>query len=107
MIDVLIVEDEQLIADAHQAYLQRLQGFSVTGVAHTARDAMRVAAEAAAAGSPIDLVLLDLGLPDASGIALASALSGLSPARTSSRSPPSGTWRWCGPRWATGRWRIY
>ncbi|QZT61820.1 response regulator [Mycolicibacterium austroafricanum] len=80
MIDVLIVEDEQLIADAHQAYLQRLQGFSVTGVAHTARDAMRVAAEAAAAGSPIDLVLLDLGLPDASGIALASALSGLSPA---------------------------
>lgn len=80
MIDVLIVEDEQLIADAHQAYLQRLQGFSVAAVTHTARDAMRAAAEAAAAGTPIDLVLLDLGLPDANGIALASALSGLSPA---------------------------
>ena len=30
--------------------------------------------------APIDLVLLDIGLPDASGIALASALSGLRPA---------------------------
>jgi response regulator of citrate/malate metabolism len=80
MIRVLIVEDEPLIADAHQTYLQRLQGFSVTAVAHTARDAMRAAADAAAAEDPIDLVLLDLGLPDASGIALASGLSGLRPA---------------------------
>ncbi|WP_445166799.1 response regulator [Mycolicibacterium sp. Dal123E01] len=77
MINVLIVEDEPLIAEAHRAYLARLQGFSVTGLAHTARDAMRMASEAE---SPVDLVLLDLGLPDASGIALASALSGLRPA---------------------------
>ncbi|MCV7343804.1 response regulator [Mycolicibacterium rhodesiae] len=77
MINVLIVEDEPLIAEAHNAYLARLQGFTVTGIANTARDAMRIAAEAE---SPVDLVLLDLGLPDASGIALASALSGLRPA---------------------------
>lgn len=76
----MIVEDEPLIAEAHQAYLGRLEGFSVVGVAHTARDAMRIASEAAAAESPVDLVLLDIGLPDASGIALASALSGLRPA---------------------------
>ena len=50
------------------------------GVAHTARDAMRAASEAAATETPIDLVLLDIGLPDASGIALASGLSGLRPA---------------------------
>lgn len=80
MISVLIVEDEELIAEAHRSYLARLEGFSVHAVAHTARDAMRAASEAAAAGRPIDLVLLDLGLPDASGIALASALSGLRPA---------------------------
>ncbi|KAA0110233.1 response regulator [Mycolicibacterium sp. P1-5] len=79
MINVLIVEDEALIAEAHRAYLARLQGFTVLGVANTARDAMGIAAEAAA-DSPVDLVLLDLGLPDASGIALASALSGLRPA---------------------------
>ncbi|BBX09730.1 response regulator [Mycolicibacterium aichiense] len=77
MITVLIVEDEPLIAEAHNAYLSRLQGFTVAGIANTARDAMRIAAEAE---SPVDLVLLDLGLPDASGIALASALSGLRPA---------------------------
>ena len=76
----MIVEDEPLIAEAHQAYLGRLEGFSVVGVAHTARDAMRIASEAAAAASPVELVLLDIGLPDASGIALASALSGLRPA---------------------------
>ena len=80
MISVLIVEDEPLIAEAHQTYLGRLSGFSVAGVAHTARDAMRAASEAAAADTPIDLVLLDIGLPDANGIALASALSGLRPA---------------------------
>lgn len=80
MIRVLIVEDEPLIADAHQTYLGRLQGFSVAAVAHTARDAMRAASEAAASDDPIDLVLLDIGLPDANGIALASALSGLRPA---------------------------
>ncbi|WP_170980949.1 response regulator [Mycolicibacterium sp. CR10] len=80
MINVLIVEDEPLIAEAHQTYLARIQGFSVAAVAHTARDAMRAATEAAASEAPVDLVLLDIGLPDASGIALASALSGLRPA---------------------------
>jgi response regulator of citrate/malate metabolism len=80
MITVLIVEDDPLIAEAHKTYLARLQGFSTVAVVNTARDAMRAASEAAASDQPIDLVLLDLGLPDASGIALASALSGLRPA---------------------------
>jgi DNA-binding NarL/FixJ family response regulator len=65
MISVLIVEDEPLIAEAHRTYLGRLSGFSVAGVAHTARDAMRTASEAVASEQPIDLVLLDIGLPDA------------------------------------------
>ena len=69
-----------MIAEAHEAYLGRLQGFSTAAVVNTARDAMRAASEAAGSGTPIDLVLLDLGLPDASGIALASALSSLRPA---------------------------
>lgn len=79
MINVLIVEDESLIAEAHKTYLGRIAGFSVAAVVHTARDAMRVASEAAASEVPIDLVLLDIGLPDASGITLASALSGIQP----------------------------
>lgn len=80
MITVLIVEDDPLIAEAHCTYLGRLEGFSLIGVAPTARDGMRIASEASAGDSPVDLVLLDLGLPDASGITLASALSGLRPA---------------------------
>ena len=80
MISVLIVEDEPLIAEAHRTYLGRLPGFSVAAVAHTARDAMRAASEAATTDTPVDLVLLDIGLPDASGIAWASGLSGLRPA---------------------------
>ena len=76
VINVLIVEDDPLIAEAHHTYLGRLEGFSVTAVAHTARDAMRAAAQAAASERPVDLVLLDIGLPDASGISLASGLSG-------------------------------
>jgi response regulator of citrate/malate metabolism len=80
VISVLIVEDEPLIAEAHRTYLGRLPGFSVAAVAHTARDAMRAASEAATTDAPVDLVLLDIGLPDASGIALASGLSRLRPA---------------------------
>jgi response regulator of citrate/malate metabolism len=80
VITVLIVEDEPLIAEAHRTYLGRLHGFSVAAVVHTARDAMRAASEAVVSETPIDLVLLDIGLPDANGIVLASGLSGLRPA---------------------------
>ena len=79
MIRVLVVEDEPMIAEAHRTYLERLAGFAVAGVAHTAREAMRIASTASATDAPIDLVLLDLGLPDTSGITLAGGLSGLRP----------------------------
>lgn len=80
MISVMIVEDDPLIAEAHRTYLVRLEGFSAVAVVHTAREAMQTASQASASHTPIDLVLLDLGLPDASGISLASALAGLRPA---------------------------
>ena len=79
MIRVLIVEDEPLIAEAHQAYLARVGGYEVVAVVSTARDAVRQASAAAADETPIDLVLLDIGLPDHSGIELASTLSGMRP----------------------------
>lgn len=80
MTTVLIVDDDPLIAEAHRTYVERLEGFSVAAVAHTAREAIHAATRATTTDQPIDLVLLDLGLPDASGISLASALSGLRPA---------------------------
>ncbi|GAB2934330.1 response regulator [Rhodococcus aerolatus] len=81
MIRVLVVDDEPLIATAHVAYVERLAGFVVAGVAHTGAGALRAAAQQEAAGTPVDLVLLDLGLPDASGIEVCGAL------RTFARSP--------------------
>ncbi|WP_203835919.1 response regulator [Winogradskya humida] len=69
MIRVLVVDDEPLIAEAHRAYTEKVPGFEVVGVAHTARDAM-----AALRAGPVDLVLLDLNLPDKHGLEVARAL---------------------------------
>jgi response regulator of citrate/malate metabolism len=80
MIRVLIVEDDPLIAEAHRQYTERITGFVVHATAGTGNAALRIAASAAADGAPVDLVLLDIGLPDASGIDVASALGGIRPA---------------------------
>jgi response regulator of citrate/malate metabolism len=68
-IRVLVVDDEPLIAEAHKAYTEKVEGFEVVGVAHTARDAMAVLR-----AQPVDLVLLDLNLPDKHGLEVARAL---------------------------------
>ncbi len=65
MIRVLVVEDEPVAAEAHRAYVDRTDGFATVGLAGTgaaALDALRRTA--------VDLVLLDLHLPDASGLDL-------------------------------------
>lgn len=66
---VLIVEDEPLTAEAHAAYVDRLDGFTVVGSAATGRAML-----AAVAAEQPDLVLLDLNLPDAHGLQLVRAL---------------------------------
>ncbi len=68
-IRVLVVEDEPLIAEAHAAYVGRVEGFEVAGVANTAQRAM-----ATLRAAPADLLLLDLNLPDMFGLELTRAL---------------------------------
>jgi response regulator of citrate/malate metabolism len=65
VISVLVVEDEPVAAAAHQAYVERVAGFTVSGVAHTGQAALRLLQT-----SPVDLVLLDLRLPDMNGLDL-------------------------------------
>ena len=68
-IRVLIVEDEPLTAEAHAAYVSRLEGFAVVGTVGTGRAML-----AAVAAERPDLVLLDLNLPDAHGLQLVRTL---------------------------------
>lgn len=74
MIRVLVVDDEPVVADAHASYLGRLDGFVTAGIAHSAGQAMTFLTEQVTAGAPVDLVLLDLTLPDAGGLDLARRL---------------------------------
>jgi response regulator of citrate/malate metabolism len=62
---VLVVEDEAIAAEAHASYVRRL-GHEVADVARSGRDALR----ALAADPTIELILLDMNLPDGHGLAL-------------------------------------
>lgn len=62
-IRVLVVEDEPIAAAAHASYVGRVAGFTVAGVAHSATEAGRILAT-----TPVDMLLLDLNLPDVHGL---------------------------------------
>ena len=68
---VLIVEDEPVAADAHVAYVGRVRGFGVRGKAHDGAEAIRQLGDPS---SGIDLVLLDLYLPDMHGLDVVRAM---------------------------------
>jgi response regulator of citrate/malate metabolism len=65
VITTLVVDDEPRIADIHAAYVGKVPGFSVLGLAHTGAEAFDLVATARP-----DLLLLDLYLPDEHGLDL-------------------------------------
>ncbi|MDF3289332.1 response regulator [Streptomyces silvisoli] len=69
MIRVLVVEDDPVAASAHRMYVERLPGFEVAAVAHSGAQAMRFLDRDA-----VDLILLDLHLPDGHGLQLIRSL---------------------------------
>jgi response regulator of citrate/malate metabolism len=68
-IKVLVVEDDPVAADAHALYVGRVTGFEVAGIAHSRAEAVRVLER-----REVDLLLLDLYLPDGHGLALVRSL---------------------------------
>ena len=70
-IGVLVVEDEPVAADAHRTYVERVPGFVVCGVANDGGGALRQLSDPAHA---VDLVLLDMHLPDIHGLDVVRAM---------------------------------
>jgi response regulator of citrate/malate metabolism len=65
-IRVLVVEDEERAAEAHAEYVGRVPGFELAGVARSAQETARFLE----ADQDVDLVLLDMHLPDGHGLSL-------------------------------------
>jgi response regulator of citrate/malate metabolism len=74
VIEVLVVDDDFMVARIHTGFVERTPGFTVTGVAHTGAQAL-----AEAERLQPDLVLLDVYLPDVSGLDLLGALREAAP----------------------------
>jgi response regulator of citrate/malate metabolism len=74
VIEVLIVDDDFMVARIHTGYVERTPGFTVTGVAKNGAEALELAGRL----QP-DLVLLDVYLPDVSGLDLLSDLREAAP----------------------------
>jgi response regulator of citrate/malate metabolism len=68
-IRVLVVEDDPVAVDAHAVYVGRLPGFVVAGQARTGGEALRLLGQ-----TDVDLVMLDIYLPDMSGLDVVRAM---------------------------------
>ncbi len=66
---VLVVEDEPVALEAHTAYVERVPGFVVAATAATSQAAMRALQQV-----EVDVVLLDLNLPDRHGLDVVRAM---------------------------------
>jgi len=74
VIKVLVIDDDFMVAKVHAGFVNKEPGFTVSGIAHTASDAIKAATEL----SP-DLALLDIHLPDMNGLDLLQRLREVQP----------------------------
>ena len=63
MLDVLVVDDDFMVAEIHRKFVERVDGFRAVGVARSGTEAL----DAARTLKP-DLILLDVYLPDMTGL---------------------------------------
>jgi response regulator of citrate/malate metabolism len=69
ILHVLVVEDEPIAAEAHTAYVERVPGFTVAATVGTSQAAMQALQE-----RQVDVVLLDMNLPDRHGLEVIRAM---------------------------------
>ncbi|WP_406830183.1 response regulator [Pedococcus sp. KACC 23699] len=69
VLGVLVVEDEPVALEAHAAYVGRVEGFEVVATAGTAKAALQ-----ALQTVRVDIVLLDMNLPDGHGLDIIRAM---------------------------------
>jgi two-component system CitB family response regulator len=65
----LVVDDDFMVASVHREYTQRVAGFQVVGVAHSGAEALTAVERLRP-----DLLILDIYLPDMSGLQVLQAL---------------------------------
>lgn len=78
MTRVLIVDDHAHFRDRIRPMLES-EGYQVVGEAADGRGAVAIAGSLAAEGSAVELAIVDVGLPDLDGFAVAAALLALDP----------------------------
>jgi response regulator of citrate/malate metabolism len=69
VLSVLVVEDEPVAAEAHTAYVERVPGFVVSATVGTSQAALQALQD-----RHVDVVLLDMNLPDRHGLEVIRAM---------------------------------
>lgn len=64
-IDVLIVEDDPMVAELNKSYLQMVHGFQLIGVVPNGEEALKIIQQ-----QPVSLLLLDVFMPKMDGLKL-------------------------------------
>lgn len=72
---VLIVEDDPMTAEAHGDYVRKVPGFAVAAICLSGHEALARYDALAAAGTPVDIVLLDMNLTDSHGLDVAKRMN--------------------------------